>query len=218
MSRLILWDFDGTLYHSDESYKEYMLNVYRMSGSVNKEFLAKTEDALSGKGEYIGEDGWSIVAQISRRQGMAEHLNKAFQMTREKMNEGLLKIYPNIEAINILSKTKAINVLATNTPKRYAVPVLRQLGILGFFKKIIYGAKKPTGIGSIVEELSLEYSLKYEDMLSIGDNYVNDIEPCINLGIKTLYISNFGRESSATLTVKKLSEAVEFIKEFVGDS
>lgn len=66
-----------------------------------------------------------------------------------------------------------------------------------------------------MNDLLTTENIRSEDILSIGDNYKNDIIPSMEMGFKTVFIQNYQRDSKADLTVKQLEDAIPFIENFV---
>ncbi len=215
MHPIILWDFDGTLYNSVDSYVFYASAVNDLSKANNNTFLNLCKDSIYGRGSYVGEDGWAIVARIAREMHLDEFLDKAFERTRESMNRGEISINRTESALNILSRTDCEHTLLTNTPEKYARPILVDLEFIDYFQAIYYGAKKPEGLEKLGTKIVDESGVDPKNVLSIGDNYVNDIRVAQKLGFTTLYIDNYGSGFKGTHTVKKFEEGVPFILEFL---
>lgn len=215
MKPLIIWDFDGTLYNSRDSYICYASHVRDLAGIGNEPFFNRCQDAIMGKGPYVGEDGWAIVATIAREFGVDHFLQQSFELTRESMNRGKIPIQRTNEAIDILERKDCDHILVTNTPEKYGRPVLKALRLLDYFNSIVYGAKKPEGLKTLGEKLMEDPEFDPKMVLSVGDNYTNDIKISEILGFTTLYIESYGSGYTGTMTVRKFQEGIPFIEKFL---
>lgn len=213
-AKVIIWDFDGTIYHSEESYREYAKCIGSLMKD-NESFADKSMQVINDKKNEIGDDGWAIIANLASGYVTKEEMDMCFARTREKMNDGKIAVNLQSTAVKILNFRDVRHILLTNTPEKYAIPLLENFGIKNLFYRIVCSAKKPDSFKNIVNDLLRDEDTLPEDVLSIGDNYRNDILPSMEMGFKTVFIQNYQRSSRADLTVRKLDEAIPFIENFV---
>lgn len=214
-SKGIIWDFDGTIYQSPDSYMEYARCVAEKIGKDGDDFISKVEMAMAGKSSYVADDGWAIVANMSREYTTKDKLDECFVRTREKMNRGEISMVLSEAALKVLRDRRAFHILITNTPEPFAIPLLNSFNITPYFDRVIFGAGKPDGMMKNIIEILDSKSIEPQQILSIGDNYINDIFPSIQMGLNTIYIKNYPRDSDADITVRSLDDAMGFIEEFL---
>ncbi|MHB1440640.1 MAG: HAD family hydrolase [Cuniculiplasma sp.] len=214
-NKLIIWDFDGTIYHSPASYEEYARCIGRAMGEDENEFVSHIMAIIEDSSRNQGEDGWAIIANIARDRVGNDLLNQCFARTRELMNRGIIPVNLSDSALNILRDQRVYHILLTNTPEKYAMPMIRNFRIDSYFDRIYCSASKPGGFCEKVRSIMETYPIPPENIMSIGDNYTNDIIPSLEMGLITVYIQNYPRDSKANITVKKLEDALHFIKNFI---
>lgn len=66
--------------------------------------------------------------------------------------------------------------------------LLKELALADLFEHIVSSAKKPARTSQLFEALLAHYELKATDVVSIGDNFINDVAPALLLGMKGIYI------------------------------
>jgi putative hydrolase of the HAD superfamily len=215
VKKAILWDFDGTLYSSKESYLNYSKCISDLSGEKYENFSEECMRVINDHEKYIAEDGWAIIAKLAREKGFEKVLDPCFNLTREKMNKGEIRMILNKEAIEIIRNSNVYHILATNTPEKYAKPMLIHFGIEFMFNKIYYSSKKPYGLEEISKDFLNMLDIAPQDVLSIGDNYINDIIPSLKIGFKTVFIQSYPRKSDSHLSVNNFKKAIPFIEKFL---
>jgi Predicted hydrolase (HAD superfamily) len=75
--------------------------------------------------------------------------------------------------------------------------------------------KKPEGLKTLGEKLMEDPGFDPKMVLSVGDNYTNDIKISEILGFTTLYIDSYGSGYTGTMTVRKFREGISFIEKFL---
>ena len=213
--KAIIWDFDGTIYHSEDSYREYAKCIGNLIGSSDGDFVEKCMGVIKDRENKVGDDGWAVIANLSKGRISEAEMNKCFAEVRNKMNMGRISVTLQKSAVEILKIRRVKHFLLTNTPEAYASPLLENLGIKGMFHKIIYSSKKPDLFKEITGDLLMQENIEASNVLSIGDNYKNDILPSIQMGFTTVFIQLYERNSRADLTVSSLNEAIPFIEKFI---
>jgi FMN phosphatase YigB (HAD superfamily) len=104
-------------------------------------------------------------------------------------------------------------ILLTNSPKPDSEAILKKLGLDEVFHKKIFQAQKPTMTAVRFEEISEEFNLPFESILSVGDNFINEILPAKKLGCRTIYINahNVGNKEGADVVVESISEMLQVL-------
>ncbi|WP_187442037.1 HAD family hydrolase [Sutcliffiella horikoshii] len=161
-------------------------------------------------------DLWWVPVSIAKHYGLSsEEAYAAFLQTREHMMTDDFLLEPLAEFATVLEKLhkKFILVLMTNSPQTDSDVILKKLGFTSYFHDKIYEANKPVNTADRLLYISQQHHVPYSQMLSIGDNYINEILPAAILGCKTICIDPFDlfKESEATYTVSGLTELSMFL-------
>lgn len=144
-------------------------------------------DALFGGDRFNLGDRWGLLGSLAARYGVTtQQRDTAFLATRDFMGtpEGRLReergLRPVLEA---LRRSGQRLIAMSNSPAATVDDVFGQLGVRDCIDLIISDAHKPRGLQEY-----LERQTEPESTLSVGDNYVNDIEPALEAGGWALYI------------------------------
>ncbi|MGJ9382584.1 HAD family hydrolase [Salipaludibacillus sp. CF4.18] len=147
-------------------------------------------------------DGWWLPFVCAKHYRVKycypHYLETKDYMSSEKFNldkisglkEGLLKL-----------KQKNKVVLITNSDKDDVERLMENLDLTNIFDEIISSAKKPSLTSEHFKKLQLNNKISYKNMISIGDNFMNEIAPALLLGIKAVYIA----EHKAPITHRDLT-------------
>ena len=140
-------------------------------------------------------DPWWIPAGIAGHYGISrEKIYEAYLETREYMNspQFQMKKIPGLkEAINKLRK-RAETVLLTNSSREDSETILEKLELCGLFSLKIFNGKKPAETKKWFQHIRDRFQVSFEEMMSVGDNWVNEIRPVKALGCMTAYIDAYG--------------------------
>jgi FMN phosphatase YigB (HAD superfamily) len=194
------WRWDGAILINDEVQTLYPTKI-----EVN------LDDMLS-----IG-DLWWVPVSIGRHYGLSnKETYEAFLETRDYMMSPHFKMKP----IHGLAETLAdirrhiTLVVMTNSPEPDSEAILNKLGLAALFHKKIFLAGKPTKSKARFTEIRENYRVHFKEILSVGDNLVNDILPARELGCKTMFIDphNIGDRHSADVVIKKLSDGIPILR------
>lgn len=110
----------------------------------------------------------------------------AFQLTPiPGVREGLLQ----------LKKEKKM-VLVTNSDSDDVGRLLKELDLEAVFEHMITAAKKPSLTNEIFTKLMEQYQVKSEEVVSIGDNFINEIAPALQSNMSAIYIDPQGSQYS----------------------
>jgi FMN phosphatase YigB (HAD superfamily) len=85
-----------------------------------------------------------------------------------------------------------LQVLATNAPRAEAERILQATGTLGLFDLQVFEAGKPQKMRALIREVSHEFRVPFERILSVGDNPFNEIYPALALNCKTCLVDPAG--------------------------
>jgi FMN phosphatase YigB (HAD superfamily) len=162
-------------------------------------------------------DLWWVPSSIGRHYGLKNgDTYQAFLETRKFMMDPGFKMKRMDGLAEVLAEIRndIALVLMTNSPQPDSEAILEKLGLTNIFHKKIFEAGKPTKTAKHFEEIRSDFKVSYEEMMSIGDNLLNDIVPAKNLGCKTIYIDphKIGNNESADIIVEKLEECLEILR------
>jgi HAD superfamily hydrolase (TIGR01549 family) len=205
--KAIIFDMDGTVFEYLDTAGNYTDGRYKGSEkqrriNANKIEFLKTQERTNNitKIESIIEE--------SKESGIdsSEYFAKYYGIDIEVIK----RIKFNFEASSILSfdqdlydfvvdlKSKYKLFLVTGSPVFWADSVLGLLRIKEFFETIKADCYYPHLKKQAYKEILEDYNLKPSQTLVIGDSFVADIQPALDLGMLGLYtkrrelISDFG--------------------------
>ncbi|QFT89687.1 dUMP phosphatase [Bacillus sp. THAF10] len=162
-------------------------------------------------------DLWWVPVSIAKHYGLStEETYAAFLQTREHMMTDEFVLEPLKEFAEVLEKLhgKYQLVLMTNSPQTDSDVILKKLGFTSFFDAKVYEANKPTSTTKQLQAIAENCDVTFEEMLSVGDNYINEILPAARLGCQTICIDPFNlfKNSESGYTVKNLKELAEMLE------
>lgn len=160
---------------------------------------------------YNVGDLWWVPSAISKHYGGdAERNGEAFLKVRDIMADPTFTINPIPGLAQVIEslKGRVIQVLATNSPQPDSEAILTKVGLLGHFDRHYFRSNKPMGLKLIFQELTERYGVALGDILSIGDNLVNEIAPARAMGCQTAFIDphKLGEADDADLIVSSMQE------------
>lgn len=182
---------------------------------------APDDRALFGTSHLNLGDWWGIPQALAGHYGVGrEQRDTAFHATRDFMATDAWAIHPEpgLPAVLDHLRSAGIRLIAmTNSPRPTSLDVLRQLGPLDRFDEVVASAEKPYGLARFLETVA-----DPTDVLSIGDNYVNDIEPVLEVGGAALYIdrhaTGLGAEYSRCGRVRSIGQVPGWLEEWVSST
>ncbi|MCU1476100.1 MAG: hypothetical protein JWQ64_793 [Subtercola sp.] len=138
-------------------------------------------------------DGYEAAERLARARGITdEQLSTAYAGSRHELASGALETTAPAGLAALLDNLpKATQiVLVTNAPESGVTQQLRLLGLADHFDEIVTSARKPAGMGAIVERMLEQYELSGmpSRLLSVGDIWRNDLAPAAALGCQTALI------------------------------
>jgi FMN phosphatase YigB (HAD superfamily) len=162
-------------------------------------------------------DLWWLPVVIARHYGLNEEASQeAFLETRRFMMGPDFKI-KRVEGfqetlLGIKEKGTKL-VLLTNSPKEDSEVILSRLGMNHLFNLKIFDGKKPTHTTKRFQQIRDHFQVQYNEILSIGDNWINEILPATELGCATILIDphHISKENDADQVVHNLSALVNIL-------
>jgi len=162
-------------------------------------------------------DIWWIPPVIGRHMGIPSAKSyEMFEQTRKWMMgpDFAMQPIPGLaDALARLSRKKKL-VLLTNSPRGDSEAILGKLGLAEVFDHKIFMGMKPVRSQDHFRELAKRYDCSFAEMISVGDNWVNDIDPPRELGCKTIFIDHHGQGDAdrADVVVRSMEEAVDIFR------
>lgn len=162
-------------------------------------------------------DLWWVPSAISAHYGGDRQQGyQAFLKVRDIMagEDFAIRPIPGLRDALLSLKGKVTLVLATNSPQPDSEAILRKVGLEDVLDKAYFRSNKPGGLLPIFNELLETYSLEPTQILSVGDNLVNEILPLRSLGARTVFIDphGFGESEDADLIVRTMTELLPVLQ------
>lgn len=202
-------------------YKDRVTEAYHWDGQqLNESKIAEFYPApLSFDMERmisIG-DSWWIPAAIALHYGLnSKESYQAFLETRDYMKGPEYDISPvkGLKEVLKYLSNKVRLVLLTNSPKPDSEAILEKLSLNHIFAEKVFNAQKPAKAKEQFQNISNNFRINYEAILSVGDNYLNEILPAKKLGCQSLFIDHYslGLEREEGLSVHNCKQLVQFLK------
>lgn len=199
--RAVLWDLDGTLYRSMAGYRYFARCVAdALPATRRAAYLARVEQYLAGEipdGWTAFASDWGAVVQLAlpdldddeERLHALSHV--CFAQVRAYLLHDAPDVGPNPVLVRFLKVARrwARMAVVSNGPVDEARPLLRRLGIEGYFDLILPEAGKPDGLVRAHALLAEEDGGRpIRRTLSVGDNWANDILPALAQGWDAAYV------------------------------
>lgn len=140
-------------------------------------------------------DGWWLPFVAAKHFGVKD-CYPSYLATKEYMVSPAFNLeqLPGLrEGLKELKQQSQI-VLMTNSDREDVTRLLNELQLDDVFEHIVTSAQKPSFTMPLFEELIKQYELKPEEVVSVGDNFINEIAPALLLGMKGIYINPQGFE------------------------
>lgn len=166
------------------------------------------QPAREGSVQWIG-DLWWIGPAIAAHYGLTpEAQDEAFLAVRELMADPAFPIngHPGLRQLLEQAHERHRLVLLTNSPEPDSKAILRKLNLLDAFDHIGYRSNKPKGLATYLDQLSGPL----DDLLSVGDNFFNDVAPAIERGAQAIYIDPYG-EIEVPTSVQRVASPSELL-------
>ncbi len=168
----------------------------------------------------VGDLWWVPAAIGAHYGGSKEHRERAFLQIREMMADPAFEIrpIPGLKEVLEAARGQVVQVLATNSPQPDSEAILTKIGVMGLFDRMYFRSNKPLGMRDVVEELCRAYRLQPSEILSVGDNLVNEITPARALGCQAVFIDphGLGTPEDADLVVRSMRDFIPLLRRRVG--
>lgn len=209
---IAVWDLDGTVYRSTEACRHYARGIAaELAEDRRHAYLAALDDYLAGASGNVASDGWEAAVVLAGGPHGASRMHAdAFARTRAFMltDECRLEVPDGLVELIEQGSDGTRQVLMSNTPAFGVMPLLERLGVLGLFDEIVCDAGKPGRFAARLRALARVHDLPPSAVISIGDHFVNDIAPALELGCATAYVDPFlvGPTGRATLEAPRIED------------
>jgi len=192
----MVFDLDGTLYRGNEPYRFYAQSISRqLPESERRPYLAAMEAYLRQDSPLEVSDAWeAAVVLAGGPRGVSAAYTDAFAATRRYMATPACELEVPKGLSDLLGelRDRVRIVLASNTPARFVFPLLARLDVLEWFDEISCQSEKPDRFAARLEGVAATLRIPLDHVMSVGDHFVNDIAPAVDLGCATAYIDSFG--------------------------
>jgi FMN phosphatase YigB (HAD superfamily) len=135
-------------------------------------------------------DFWGLADALAAHYGLQRAQRAAaFMATRAYMDGPEFPMAPApglVDALQHLCGRGIALVAMTNSPPDTTRAILHKLGIWDLFAQVQTMARKPDGMRMFLAEQA-----DPARVLSVGDNFINEIEPALQAGGAALYIDRF---------------------------
>ena len=217
----IIFDLDNTLIDSDKAY-ELALVQCQIDAQVYQQARANVKNLLNQK--YLSPSARNRLLYFKEYLFLLERPHSAgdilalYDRYEEKMLQCLAKQVEQLKRHELLKKLslKADLYILTNENLKTQLAKVSIVDPNGeFFKGILtseeYGFEKPDR--GIFEHLLAKFQLNAADCFMVGDDYENDIQPAILLGMKPIQTTEFVSSKGATghVIVNDLNKVLEFV-------
>ncbi|WP_017755221.1 HAD family hydrolase [Calidifontibacillus oryziterrae] len=162
-------------------------------------------------------DIWWVLISIATHYGLdGKESNEAFLETRSFMmcEDFIMKPIPGLkQMLNSLKDNHIDLFMLTNSPEPDSEAILKKLKIDELFSKKFFNGNKPISTQKWFEEIQQHYHVPFDEILSVGDNLINEIDPARQLGCQTILIDTHGvnKGAGADYIVRNMSEALPII-------
>ncbi|MFN2364387.1 MAG: HAD family hydrolase, partial [Halarsenatibacteraceae bacterium] len=133
-------------------------------------------------------------------------------------NDDFLQPIPGLrEALENLQREKTI-LLATNSDAQDTESILSNLNLKGVFQEIYTSCNKPEKSYQLFKDIMEKYECSSEQLISIGDNYLNEIGPVIQLGGEAVLIDReaaFSKEDISGQIIDSIEDLIPIFNQII---
>ena len=135
-------------------------------------------------------DGWWLPCACALHYGVKECYPRYLETKDYMVTEDFeLEKITGLTAFLKKLKEKATVILVTNSDKDDVGRLMNELELNDCFHEIVTSAQKPSKTDVLFKELRNKYGYNPEEIVSVGDNFINEIAPALLLEMKAVYIS-----------------------------
>lgn len=164
-------------------------------------------------------DLWWVPSAIAAHYGLERsQTQESFFETREYMmgTDFTMVPVPGFKACLEKLKNKIPLILMTNSPEIDSEVILNKLGLSDMFVEKVFSASKPTKTPDHLKYLSEKYKVPYNQILSVGDNYINEILPAQQLSCQTIYIDHHNTcDDDEGIIVNRVREVIPYLDKLI---
>ncbi|MET3683138.1 putative hydrolase of the HAD superfamily [Alkalibacillus flavidus] len=138
-------------------------------------------------------DGWWTPYAIARHFGISpEVIQASYVQTKDQMSneKGFLQRTPGLKEYLESIVNDYTLIVCTNSDEVDAQRLLDFLGLEQYFTELIPSAQKPVYTKTIFEDVLHRFQVKPENAVSIGDNFMNEIAPALQLGMSAMWLTD----------------------------
>ncbi|UQN30943.1 HAD family hydrolase [Brachybacterium kimchii] len=222
---VVVFDFDGTVCLGDGPVLAYAeAACARMQADDARSVRSRFEDWMAGRSSDHHADAYVALAALARPILGAE-LSEAYLDSRRRLVHDDLGVRPPeglLDLLDELSEAGVRRALLTNSPAVGMDETLVHLGVRGRFDQIVVGAKKPSRMPEHLRAVLGDEPAHH--LVSIGDNWRNDVAPAVDLGAVGMLITGAWGDSALppqALAVQRghqLSELLPALRRFAADA
>lgn len=198
-SPLLVLDFDGTVCVGDGPVRVYAKAAGDLLDDVRARTLLRELDAyLAGERPHSPYgDGYALVADLGGRFLTDAQVDACYRLSREWLADHPREISapPGLASLLDEMTGRVRRVLVTNSPADSAESTIAELGLAEGIDEIIGSAAKPSGFPKILD--TLRGRRPAWECMSVGDFWVNDIEPALARGWCTAWLNPLGLDPRA---------------------
>lgn len=164
----------------------------------------------------VGDLWWVPAAVSAHHGGDPQKQVEAFLTIRDRMSAPDFEVRPiqGLQETVAALRGRVHQVLVTNSPQPDSEAILAKVGLLGLLDRCFFRSNKPAGLRPILAEICQTYGIEPHQILSIGDNLVNEVAPSMAMGCQTILIDphGIGRPGEADLIVASMSELLPLLQ------
>lgn len=224
MRPVLVLDLDGTLAVGDApvlGYARAIESLVPQAGGLTGAVEAFFTDPHGDERLAHAQDGYQAVHVLSEELGVdGETRDRAYAMSRAALDDDLGDVRAPEGLADALGGLDAHLVLITNSPRDGLATLLDHLGVAGLVGEVRTDAGKPAGLRRLLVELLEQHGLDDAPaaLMSVGDIWVNDLAPALELGCATAYVDTFDRDQGpAHVRARTLPELYPALRAWAHD-
>lgn len=222
----LVLDFDGTLCLGDDPVLLYADELAkRIDVDAGERLHAELTEFLAGTRRVEGaEDGYHAIWVLTQHLGLPrEVLAETYYASRARMEAGEGSVHAPEGITKLLDDVRGAGVrtvLVTNAPATGATSWLATVGIAERLDAVVPDAGKPARMREHLETLLEQAGATGSPhlLMSVGDVWVNDVEPATAIGAHGLYIDRYGSgRGPSTASAPRIGELYPVIRAWAAD-